>query len=261
MESLISKFQKHCIKKPNEWEHIFKFLNIDTNKNIQYITSKDIKNCKKTFNGKSQFEPRLLCKMDSYESRPDIFKKHNIFLLSIKNGKYILLKENIYIKLNKYYNVPYKIEKICKSLLLDIGNSETSMLDNMLYNNILSQIIGETVLRGPLMGGRHRCSFKTHLQNSIIEIEGSQYETDGCYETENYVCIVEAKSKQYYDFNIRQLYYPFREVHKKIGDTKKIIALFIYKDKRDVIHVHKFKWNDYEKMLDIEEIGYYSYVF
>ena len=34
-----------------------------------------------------------------------------------------------------------------------------------------------------------------------------------------------------------------------------------YKDKRDIIHVHKFKWNDYEKMLDIEEIGYYSYVF
>jgi hypothetical protein len=70
---------------------------------------------------------------------------------------------------------------------------------------------------------------------------------DACYETDNYVCIVEAKSIECSDFNIRQLYYPFREVYKKVRDKKKIICLFIYKNKKNIIHIYKYIWNDYEK--------------
>ena len=74
------------------------------------------------------------------------------------------------------------------------------MLDKMLYNGILDNIIGEKVNYGPLLGGRHRCSFETLLGEETFKINGSQYETDGCYETENFVCIVEAKSEDYKDF-------------------------------------------------------------
>jgi len=146
------------------------------------------------------------------------------------------------------------------SLILDIGESETSMLDKLYYNKIFDDIIGEKIHYGPLLGGRHRCNFNTIIGSETIEIQGSQYETDGCYETDNYVCIVEAKSIECDDFNIRQLYYPVREVYKKIGDKKKIICLFIFKDKNQIIHIHKYKWNNYEKMLDIENIGYCQYV-
>ena len=111
-----------------------------------------------------------------------------------------------------------------------------------------------------LLGGRHRCSFQTEINNQILEINGSQYETDGCYETHNHVCLVEAKSILCEDFNIRQLYYPFREVHKKIGNKKQIIALFICIDKKQKnIHIYKYKWIDYKKILDIVNIGYYKY--
>ena len=244
------------------WKHIITINNIDLNKPTKPIilTSTDIKKCNKTWTGKdNQFEPRLLCKMDSSKSRPKIFIDNNICLLSIKNGSYALIKENIYIPLIKYCCVPNIIHNKNNSLILDIGDSETSMLDKMYYNNILDDIIGEKINYGPLLGGRHRCNFNTIIGTQYIEIEGSQYETDGCYETDNYVCIVEAKSVECDDFNIRQLYYPFREVYKKVGDNKKIICLFIYKDKKNIIHIHKFKWNNYKKMLDIENIGYYQY--
>ena len=108
------------------------------------------------------------------------------------------------------------------------------------------------------MGGRHRCAFETVIGSSLYKIKGSQYETDGCYETENFVCIVEAKSIECTDFNIRQLYYPFREVYKHIGDKKQIICLFIYKDKNNIIHIYKYKWDNYLKMLDIKNIGLLS---
>ena len=244
------------------WEHIIQHANINiVNNDVSFITSEQIKDCKKTWTGKcNQFEPRLLCKMDSNYSRPDIFKKNNICIISIKNGTYALIKENIYIPLVKYISVPNIISKKNDSLLLDIGESETSMLDKMYYNNILDDIIGEKIKFGPLLGGRHRCNFDTIIGSQSITINGSQYETDGCYETDNYVCIVEAKSVECDDFNIRQLYYPFREVYKKVGDKKQIICLFVYKDKKQIIHIHKFKWNNYEKMLDIVNIGYYQYI-
>lgn len=242
------------------WSHIITTNNIDLTNELSILTSKDIKKCKKTWNGKdNQFEPRLLCKMDTSDSRPKCFIDNNISILSIKNGTYALIKQNLYISLTKYDCVPNIITNKTNSLILDIGNSEISMLDKLKYNNILDDIIGEKIKYGPLLGGRHRCNFNTIINNKCIEIKGSQYETDGCYETENYVCIVEAKSIECNDFNIRQLYYPFREVYKNVGNKKKIISLFIYKDKQDIIHIHKFKWNDINKILDIENIGYYQY--
>ena len=244
------------------WDHIIQSNNIDLSQYLSYITSKQIRDCKKTWNGKqSQFEPRLLCKMDRNISRPKIFIDNNICIISIKNGTYALIKENIYVPLDIYICVPNIINKKNDSLLLDIGESETSMLDKLFYNNILTDIIGETIKYGPLLGGRHRCNFDTIIGSNAITIQGSQYETDGCYETENYVCIVEAKSIKCDDFNIRQLYYPFREVYKKVGGKKQIICLFIFKDKKNIIHIHKFKWNNYEKMMDIVNIGYYQYYY
>ena len=71
---------------------------------------------------------------------------------------------------------------------------------------------------------------------------------------------IDSKSCEIKSFNARQLYYPFREIHKKIGNKKKIISLFIYMDKEKCIHIHKYEWDDFNKMTDIKEIGYYKYI-
>lgn len=244
------------------WQHIIDSNNIDLTNYLSIITSEDIKKCRKTWNGhKSQFEPRLLCKMDSNKMRPKVLIDNNICILSVKNGTYALIKENIYIPLIKHNCVPKIIYNKNDSLILDMGNSETSMLDSLKYNNIFDDIIGEKIKYGPLLGGRHRCNFDTIVGSTCMEIRGSQYETDGCYETDNYICVVEAKSVDCTDFNVRQLYYPYREVYNKAGGKKQIICLFIYKDKQNIIHIHKYEWMNYKKMLDIKNIGYYQYYY
>ena len=89
------------------WEHIININNIDLTKYLSILSSVNIKKCKNTWKGKqNQFEPRLLCKMDTSKSRPKIFIDNNIYILSIKNGIYGLIKENIYIPLIKYCCVP-----------------------------------------------------------------------------------------------------------------------------------------------------------
>lgn len=242
------------------WKHILDTIGFSYESNLTHISSIQIKDAKTTWQGAScQFEPRLLCKMDSSNSRPQVFQDNNLFLISIKNGTYALMKENIYVPLPKIDLTPLPIHKIHQSLILDIGQSESSMLDNLQHNKVLDEIIGEPVLFGPLLGGRHRCSFDTMLGAHQLQIRGSQYETDGCYETENYICLVEAKSIDCQDFNIRQLYYPFREVYNTVGNRKAIIALFIYQDKKKLIHIHKYQWGNPLFMMDLTHQGYYCY--
>jgi len=261
----VSKQERKMKKKVSQhdviWEHILLNRGFDSTKDIQYITADDIKNSKDTWAGKkSQFEPRILCKQDSDKRRPAIFKKLGIYILSVKNGTYALVKENIYVILKKGNCPTTKIVQKHNSSILSLGNSETTMLDKLRYNGIIEEIIDEKILYGPILGGRHRCHFSTLLGKNEINISGSQFETDAVYETEKSICIIEAKSINSDSFNIRQLYYPFRYIYDHVGAKKKIFCLFIYKDKSNVIHIHKFIWNNPEIMLDIKCIGYWRYI-
>ena len=111
------------------------------------------------------------------------------------------------------------------------------------------------------MGGRHRCEFKTSLGCKEITIRGSQYETDGCYETDNYYVVVEVKNIDVDDFNIRQLYYPSRTIHEHTNGKKQILSIFICKDKNNIIKIYKYKWNDINIINDIHCIDYYRFKF
>jgi len=243
------------------WSHVLEYCGYCPRMTGNYeITSKQIKESKYTWSGKkSQFEPRLLCKQDTKECRPNIFKQYGLNILSIKNGTYLLTHDNIYVTL-KNLEVPLKVILKHNSSILQIGDSETSLLDNLRYSGVLEDEIGEKILYGPLLGGRHRCHFTTIFGGKELIIDGSQYETDGCFETENKICIIEVKSKYVKSFNIRQLYYPYRVIYDKIGNTKDIMCLFIYMDKKKIVHIFKYKWKNPKIMMDIECTGYNTYI-
>ena len=252
------------IKKDNVWKHIFNEIKYDGTKDI-CITAEQIKKCKKSWKGENcQFEPRLLCKQDCDDDRPQIFKDNNLCIISIKNGEYLLTKNNIYFKLPYHKTKTIEIEKNDDSLLLSIGNSETSLIDNLRYSGLFEkkQYLGETILFGPLLNGRHRCSFVTKIGNKEISIDGSQYETDSCYESKNKILLIEGKSVNNIEsFNIRQLYYPYRTIYEKVKGIKEIISLFINKDKNNIIHIWKFEFENPLIMTSIKCISYNTYEF
>jgi hypothetical protein len=260
---MFSIYTSSMTKKPRTldivWEHILKYIGYDFRKRIQPITAKQIKEARQSWKGRScQFEPRLLCKQDTRESRPEVFKTYGICILSVKNGEYVLTKRDIYVTLEKWPMPALKITQKHDSCILSISASETGILDRLRYNGVLEDIIGESIKYGPLLGGRRRCHFETRLGSRKVSVKGSQCEIDGCYETENYICIIEVKAREVQSFNIRQLYYPYRAVYDKIGKKKEIICLFIYKDKH-FIHIFKYKWNNPNKILDITLISYHKY--
>lgn len=255
------------MSKNDIWKHIVDYYDFNLNNNYNIITSNQIKESKSTWNDSkshiSQYEPRLLCKQDTLESRPDYFKENGLYILSIKNGTYILITKNIYVELEIYNGPPQKLYKRHNNLLLDLGNGESNIIENLHYNGILENIFDEKIICGPVLSGRRSCGkFTTFLDNIQLNIDGTQIEIDACYETENNIYIIELKNKKCNNFNIRQLYYPYRYLYDNdnIKNYKNIIALFIYKENR-YINIYKYIWNDPTKMMDINCIGYYKYIY
>ena len=128
------------------WTHIIQTNNIDLNKYISLITSVQIKNSKKTWNGikNSQFEPRLLCKMDSSNSRPKIFINNvnisNLYDLKLEQKYFLVLHLNriyllIFVFINNilFFNLSNKFVIYGIVCILFISKTDLSKSD---INNI-----------------------------------------------------------------------------------------------------------------------------
>ena len=84
------------------WEKIFadyKILEHDFDSNPFEISASEIKISCEDFKSVAQKEVRILCKQDTRESRPQIFKENNLFLLPTKNGFYSIIKGEGYIEI------------------------------------------------------------------------------------------------------------------------------------------------------------------
>ena len=245
------------------WEYILNFVSCDGSCDFT-LTADQIKEAGKANKTlKCQFEPRLLCKQDTFEDRPEILKKLGLFIIAVENGTYKLIKQNIYQELAYPNILSLEIERNAKSAVLNIGNSETSVIDNLRYSGLFEseEYLDEKILFGPLLNGRHRCTFETQIGENIYQIRGVQYETDSCYESENKILLIEGKSGQPESFNIRQLYFPYRSIYDAIKGSKEIIPLFISKDKKDIIHIWKYTFENPLVMTSIKLISYIRYKF
>jgi len=247
-----------------EWSHILTTCNPD-GVYPMIITTKQMRKCRDTWTGKSsQFEPRLLSKIDSAEDKPDVFLFYKINIISCTNSSYLLTHANIYESLE--YNEHLAVTPICRnsdSLILGIGDSESSFIDNLRYSGLFESefYLNEPIKYGPLLSGRHRCSFDTHLEEESINVQGVQFETDGCYESNNKILLIEAKNMTVNSFNVRQLYFPYRTIYDKKGN-KEIVSLFITKEKKTgIFHIWNFIFENPLVMSSIKCVAYNKYKF
>src|SRR3989344_586162 len=84
----------------NSWEKIFKdykILEHDFSKTPFYISANDIKKSVQKFKNTAEKEVRILCKMDTRESVPNIMKEKGLILLPVKNGFYAIIKGEGYV--------------------------------------------------------------------------------------------------------------------------------------------------------------------
>lgn len=198
------------------WQAIFDQYNIHQH-NFEHepflLTAQQIKEATKHFVATGQREVRILCKQDTRESRPLVFQKNELFILSIRNGKYVIVKGEGYVDLpaiNETIQI-YASKLGFHPVTSTIGNSEMQYLDFAYAASLIRTFMDDESLILTIRGRKFTPKFSFLVGKQTITVQSVQTEVDAGYEGQNQVVLVEAKRSKATNTIIRQLYYPFRQ--------------------------------------------------
>lgn len=230
------------------WAKIFRDYNIlehDFNKSPFAISAQQIKKSVQRFKTTSEREVRILCKHDTRESRPKVFKDNDLFLLPIKNGFYNIIKGEGYFDLPeiKEETVIYASKLTFPLDSAKIGDSEMQHLDYAYAASLIRTFMEDPSLVLTIRGRKFTPSFNFEVNNQKIKVSGVQTEVDAGYEGKDQIVLIEAKNFKVKNIVIRQLYYPFRQW--RYHTNKKVVTLFFdKKPKDDVYSIWQFEFSD-----------------
>src|SRR3989338_2137584 len=230
------------------WKKIFddyKILEHDFDKSPFSLSATQIKRAYQKFKETSEKEVRILCKQDSREDRPDIFIKHKLFLLPVRNGYYNIIRGDGYVDIPEI-----KKETAVYSSKLDfipdttkIGDSEMQHLDYAYAASLIRTFTDDPSLVLTIRGRKYTPKFEFFVGEQLIKVSSVQTEVDAGYEGKNKVVLIEAKNFITTNVIIRQLYYPFRQWQEHT--KKKVVTLFFDKDYgEDVYSIWQFEFKD-----------------
>lgn len=238
------------------WEKIVEdnqILKNDFDKNPYQITAEQIKIACQNFRKTAEKEVRILCKQDTRESRPTIFKEHNLFLLPVKNGIYNIVKGEGYIDIPEIdENANNYLSKLDFPLdTTKIGDSEMQHLDFAYAASLIRTFSDDPSLVLTIRGRKYTPEFEFYVEKQLIKVKGVQTEVDAGYEGEKKIVLVEAKNSGAKNVIIRQLYYPFRQWQSHT--RKKVTTLFFEKSHiEDVYSIWEFGFKDANNYNSIE---------
>jgi hypothetical protein len=206
-------------------------------------------------------EPRILAKMDFSSQRPRSFFENQLNILPIENGKYRIGRFDIFHKVAKYskdpifISSPIEFESVAEST-----SSEGVALRKAEISGMIEQFCGEHIVH--TFSGRERSpQFEFRVSNydhskSDIKVDGVQIEVDGGFEGKENIYIFEVKNLKTEDFNIRQLYFPFRSYLAK--SSKKIRCIYLIHS-GDIYTFHEYRFKDQNDLSSIELVQSRSY--
>lgn len=214
------------------WETIFKKHQMDQHDFEVapfHITSKQIKDVSRHFDTTSEREVRVLCKQDTRESRPAIFKDNRLFLLPTTNSSYAIVRGEGYVDIPPIAKATeIYISKLDYSLdTSSVGDSEMQHIDFAYASSLIRTALKDESLVLTIRGRKFTPTFLFKVGKSEIKVASVQTEVDAGYEGRDQVVLVEAKSARASNTIIRQLFYPFRQWQH--FTRKRIASLFFSK--------------------------------
>ena len=230
------------------WKKIFDDYNIlehDFSKTPFELTAEQIKTSCQDFKRVAEKEVRVLCKQDTRESRPEIFKNNNLFLLPKKNGSYYIVEGEGYVDIPKITTdvVAYKSKLDFKLESSMVGDSEMQHLDLAYASSLVRTFMSDDSLLLTIRGRKYTPNFSFKVGQQKLNVESVQTEVDAGYEGRDKIVLIEAKNSNVSNTIIRQLYYPYKQWKQQT--TKEVYLLFFDRDRNsDVYNIWQFKFND-----------------
>ena len=207
------------------------------------ISAAQIKEACQHFEQTGQKEVRILCKQDSREDRPQVFRERGLFILPVRNGRYAIVKGEGYVDIPPIQLplLEYRSDFPFELQTSKVGDSEMQHLDRAYALSLVRHFVGDDSLVLTIRGRKYTPAFRFVTGEFEIYTKSVQTEVDAGYEGENQVVLVEAKSGNASNTIIRQLYYPFRQWQQHT--TKPVSTLFFQRN-GDEYHLWHFGFDD-----------------
>jgi len=238
------------------WNKIFrdyKILEHDFDKSPFLLSASQIKKSVQNFKETTQKEVRILCKQDTKESRPQVFKENGLFILPIRNGFYNIIKGEGYVDIPeiKKETTLYKSKLDFRLDSSKVGDSEMQHLDYAYALSLIRTFAKDDSLVLTIRGRKYTPEFDFFVNNQLIKVSSVQTEVDAGYEGKEQIILVEAKNVATTNVIIRQLFYPFRQWQN--CTRKKVSTLFFEKESNeDIYSVWEFRFKDIKNYNSIE---------
>lgn len=228
------------------WQAIFDVYDIhshDFNSAPYYLSSSEIKEATKGFTETRDREVRLLCKHDTRESRPQLFKDNDLFILPVRNGHYAIIRGEGYVDIPP---VPEKAQTYISELdfHLDtafVGNSEMQHVDYAYAASLIRSVMDDESLVLTIRGRKYTPEINFRVGEHEIETRSVQTEVDAGYEGRCQVVLIEAKNASTSNTIIRQLFYPYRQWKEH---TDKPISTVFFERQGKEYNIWQFVFDD-----------------
>ncbi len=178
-------------------------------------------------------EARLMTKFDQSINLPKIFSDHNLTILPVTRGSYIISSFAAYKNFEQLSDeiTVAAFPDYLESIDYENITSEAIVVNCIYASHILAHFLEDEDLIPTVNGRMSSASFSFKIRNTstnshdTINVVNSQIEIDGGFEGRRQLALIEAKNFLSDDFLIRQLYYPYRLWSNKI--SKKVTPVFL----------------------------------
>lgn len=240
-------------RKIEKWTDVISRLNIDVSQSRNFVTPDQIKNI-------TGEDPRLMAKMDTLESRPQIFREKGLTVLPVSTRKYVIAKGNGYHKLESIdtKTITYNADKPLPISSSDV-ESESKYLTYAFSCGLISELCGTEDIWPTSPGRRRTPRFVFKINNTEIEVDRAQIEVDACFEGSSQILLFEGKIGIPSSFNIRQLYYPYRTLYEKKHIKQIRNFFFCYDSASRTYSFWEYDFNPYNDFESIRLIQFKRY--
>lgn len=204
-------------------------------------------------------EPRLMVKIDQSQNRPEIFRKLGLNVIALSDRTFAIGDFDLFFELPELSLKDLQIlppPNRFETLQTRDLKSETAVLHAAYLSGMVSSVFGKEMLQtvsGKTSSGTFEFSVGSSSGDSVsLMVDRARIEVDGGYEGEDVFAIFEVKLNFSDNFNIRQLYYPYRAWSDNI--SKDLVPTFLnYSD--GIFRFYEIDFPIHEDLTSAQVIG------
>lgn len=213
-----------------------------------------------------QLEPRLMTKIDHSHRLPEVMKRLGLSILTLTNSSWRVGPFAIFAELPQWkapdsgVTVRY-LPTWLESLKTSGITGEGAMLNAADASGILRDFFQEEVT--PTITGRGGSGTFAYEIDTLagkpwtIQVDRAQIEIDGGFEGRSGLYLVEAKKHLSLDFNVRQLYYPYRTWASRVAKPIKPVFMTLA---NDVFELNEYQFVEPGNYSSIELVASRRYM-